>query len=71
MIQFRMQTIHIACTNLETCAAVLRLSEPALSALVAPFSSDRAAVLDLTDRCAKAQLPPSQLVDEVQNFLVH
>ena len=44
-------------------------SEPALSALVAPFSSDRAAVLDLIDRCAKAQLPPAKLVDEVQNFL--
>ena len=64
-----MRTICIACTNPKACAAVLRLSKPPLSALAAPFSSDRAAVLDLIDRCAKAQLPPAKLVDEVQNFL--
>nr|WP_325302560.1 DUF6514 family protein [uncultured Dysosmobacter sp.] len=39
------------------------------SALIAPFSSDRSAVLDLIDRCTSLQLSPEHLLDVVQDFL--
>ena len=38
-------------------------------ALIAPFSSDRAAVLGLIDRCTSLQLAPEHLLDVVQDFL--
>lgn len=38
-------------------------------ALIAPFSSDKAAVLDLIDRCTCLQLSPQHLLDVVQDFL--
>lgn len=38
-------------------------------AQIAPFSSDRAATLDLIDRCTRLQLSPEHLLDVVQDFL--
>lgn len=38
-------------------------------AVIAPFSSDKVAVLNLIDRCTKLQLSPEHLLDVVQDFL--
>ena len=38
-------------------------------AIVAPFSANRTAVLDLIDHCARLQLAPGHLLDVVQDFL--
>ena len=40
-----------------------------ITAHVAPFSNDRAAVLGLIDRCTKLQLSPEHISDVVQDFL--
>lgn len=37
--------------------------------IIAPFSSNRSAVLGLIDRCTRLQLEPEQFLDVVQDFL--
>lgn len=39
------------------------------TAVVAPFSSDREAIVQLAEQCTSLQLDPEHLVDAISNFL--